>query len=401
MTHLRRESGSAMASAVGSPRPGRPISVAGAVILSWVVLGTVGCVESMFGDDDDFSGDVCGDGSCGGSEGCEDCPEDCGECLTTCGDAGGDTCAGASSSLCDGLPLLPSSDCELCCDRSVYPPITPSSHHIVVIDDVYSWDAILDLAAAGQGPMIASQNPPPQVDHDQWTQNIHTGWYASGAEMADAIHAGLCDPDSGPAKVMIDELRTDTVDMIEECADRMRTVYPQWVGRWGAYVVNGENVAYPNLNPAIDALLQANALIGVEMYPYRSAYCAAGEDAGERDVWLGDFFRGGPSIGRFHWLVERRTHLGSASWITVLFGVTDNYMDGDDPAIFLDRMFYVWVTRTGYRQFLLSPGGGAGAYKWDAAAVSNTSRDLAFKESFQHYCIDGEISSRLGQVSCP
>lgn len=83
-----------------------------------------------------------------------------------------------------------------------------------------------------------------------------------------------------------------------------------------------------------------------------------------------------------------------------MFGVTDTYMDGTVPSIFLDRMFYVWVTRSGYRSFLLSPAGGAGAYKWEAAAVGNTSRDLAFKESFQHYCIDGLTSSRLGQVDC-
>jgi len=228
-----------------------------AVILTWIVLPPVGCVEAMFGDDDDFTGDVCGDDSCGGSESCGDCPEDCGECLTTCGEAGGDTCVGAASNLCDCLELLPSSDCELCCDRSVHPLSMPNSHHIVVGVDVYSWDAIYDLAVAGHGPMITAQNQPPQVDHDPWAQNIHTGWYASGAEMADAIHAGLCDPDTAPAKVMIDELRTDTVDMIEECAVRMRTVYPQWVGRWGAYLVNGENVAFPNLNPAVDALLEA------------------------------------------------------------------------------------------------------------------------------------------------
>ena len=185
MTHLRRESGSAMASAVGSPRPGRPISVAGAVILSWVVLGTVGCVESMFGDDDDFSGDVCGDGSCGGSEGCEDCPEDCGECLTTCGDAGGDTCAGASSSLCDGLPLLPSSDCELCCDRSVYPPVAPHSFHIIDRDDIYSWDAIRVIAERDTPPLICSQNKPEDLDHAHWASKINATWYANGQAMAE------------------------------------------------------------------------------------------------------------------------------------------------------------------------------------------------------------------------
>ena len=302
--------------------------------------------------------------------------------------------------MCDCLPLLESADCELCCDRSVYPAIVPNSHHIVVIDDYYSWDSIYDLWSTGDGPMITSQNPPAQVPNDQWAQNIHWSWYATGADMADAIHLALCDPTNGPAKVMIDELKTDTLTQIQECADRMRTVYPQWVGRWGAYLVNGESVSYPNLNPAIDALLSANAILAPEMYVAMSSYCAAGEGAGDRDVWLGERFAGTATIGRFHWLVERRTYMSSASQLTPLFGVTDTYMNGTSPSIFLDRMFYVWATRSGYRTYMLSANGGVGAYKWEAAAVSNTSRDLAFQDSFQHYCIDGLTSSRQGQVTC-
>ena len=376
------------------------------LLLSWIGLAlvTAGCPADLGDDDltwDDDTSEACGDGACGADEDCLTCPEDCGDCALSCAEAGGDTCVAASSNVCDCLPLLDSHDCELCCDRSVYPELTANSNHVVVLDDFYSWDSILDLALGGSGPMITSQNPPNEVPRDQWVQNIHTSWYASGTEMADAIHIGLCDPDDSPAKVMIDELSTNTIDMIDECATRMRTVYPQWAGRWGAYLVNGQSVSYPNLNPAIDALLDAHALITAEMYFSRSDYCASAASDGDRDVWLGDLYRGGATLGRFHWLVERRTSRNSASWLTVMFGVTDTYMDGDDPSIFLDRMFYVWVTRSGYRQFLLAAAGGAGAWKWDAAAVSNTSRDLAFAESFRHYCTDVEVSSRLGPVDCP
>jgi hypothetical protein len=85
----------------------------------------------------------------------------------------------------------------------------------------------------------------------------------------------------------------------------------------------------------------------------------------------------------------------------VLFGVHDMYMDGEAPAVFLDRMFYVWVTRSGYPSVLdLAVGGGPGAWKWDQPYMSNTSRDLAFAESFDHYAVRGDRTSRLGQVQC-
>lgn len=67
----------------------------------------------------------------------------------------------------------------------------------------------------------------------------------------------------------------------------------------------------------------------------------------------------------------------------------------------LDRISCLWVTRSGHRSLWLADNGGAGDYKWEAAAVANTSRDLAFRESFQPYCVDGLATSRLGQVTCP
>jgi hypothetical protein len=277
----------------------------------------------------------------------------------------------------------------------------PNGHHIVHIDDVWAWDSILALADADLGPMITSQNKPPALAWERWARNIHTSWYATGEEMADAIDAILSPPGAAPMKVLIDELSSGSLAQVEACALRMAAVYPQWAGRWGAYVVNGTNVAYPGLNPAIDALLDADALIAVEMYPAQSAYCAAGAGAGDRDVWLGEWFRGTSTQGRFHWLNERRTARGSSSQLSVLFGVTDTYMNGAAPAVFLDRMFYVWATRTGHRWAILQANGGPGAWKWDQPYMSNTSRDLAFAESFQHYSVAGLTTSRLGQVSCP
>jgi hypothetical protein len=45
--------------------------------------------------------------------------------------------------------------------------------------------------------------------------------------------------------------------------------------------------------------------------------------------------------------------------------------------------------------------GGIGAWKWDAEQVSNTSRDLAFAESFQHYLVEARRDSLRGPVDCP
>lgn len=323
-----------------------------------------------------------------------------GRCLPSCGGAGGNTCVAADSTLCDCLPAIESYDCARCCARPPEPPRPLASHHIVVIADRAHWDAIRALSDAGLGPMITSQNKPDDLPFERWTRNIHHSTYPTGEALADGIHQILCAPDGAPARVMIDEVRGESIDKIAAAAERLRTRYPQWAGRWGAYLVNGEGVSYPRLNPAIDALLDAHAVIGVELYVHQSRYCASGANAGARDVWLAGFFRGDENLGRFQWLADRRAGRGSQSHLTLLFGVTDAYLDGAQPAVFLDRMFYVWATRSGHPSVILQENGGVGAYKWEAADVGNTSRDLAFQEAYQHYGVMGLRTSRLGQVPC-
>jgi hypothetical protein len=323
-----------------------------------------------------------------------------GRCVPSCGAAGGNTCVAADSTLCDCLPAIESYDCAVCCARPAYPMPAPHGYHIVVIADGDRYDSIRALADAGQGPIVTSQNKPDDLPWERWARNVHYASYASSEALADDLHHLLCVPGAAPLEVMIDELKPESMELIRGAAERMRARYSQWSGRWGAYVVNGEAVAYPNLAPALDALLDADAIVAPEMYAIESHYCAAGRDAAARDQWLADFFRGTDRLGRFHWLAQRRADRGSHSELTVLFGVTDHYLDGPSPDVFLDRMFYVWATRTGYRGVILPDNGGPGAYKWEAATVGSTSRDRAFAESYQHYGVQGRVDSRLGPVPC-
>lgn len=300
------------------------------------------------------------------------------------------------------LPLPPDSGSAPAAPPSL-PPMGPSGFHTVTAANLATWNSILTLSQSQSQTLIAAQNQPPGVPASKWVKNIHPSQYATPQAMADAMHL-LFVTGTGPVAILIDEVKTSTESYIVTVADRMRTVYPQWTGRWGAYLVNGTAIAYPNLAPAIDALLEADAIIAVEMYPYLADYCAGGATTVARDIWLGDFFHGSRGAfpqGRFHWLAQRRAAKSSASHLTVVFGITDKFVGGSGAAVFIDRMFYVWATRSNYPSTISLQNGGPGAWKWDGPAVGNTSRDLAFAESFQHYVVQGKTSSRLGPVACP
>ena len=103
--------------------------------------------------------------------------------------------------------------------------------------------------------------------------------------------------------------------------------------------------------------------------------------------------------GRFHWLSQRKIARASDSQLSAMFGVTDTYMTGTGPAVFLDRMFFVWKTKSGYPSVIEATSGGVGAWKWHDQ--SPTSRDAAFSESFAYYVVDDQTTSLKGQVTCP
>lgn len=351
----------------------------------------------------------CGDGACEAGEGCGDCPADCGSCLPTCGAAGGDTCATLADTLCQDLPLIASSDCEVCCDRPDLAPVGPNSYHYSDRDDPDFWDGILGLA--DQGAMICTQNRPDAVPPERWCRLI-SGDYMSADEIVATIHHAFQTDPEKPAKVMIDEIEESSKDKLTVVAETLRDHYPQYAGRWGAFIMNEDpscSPCYGTKEAAVNAFLSANAVLAAEMYIGRGAYCSCGGTCagttsyGPRDIWLADFFAGDMvNRKKFAWLVQRRGELGSSSQLSVLFITVDGSVGTSDAYIFIDRMFYIWVTRSGFRSFLLASNGGAGAYKWQYlnndgnVAVSSPNRDNLFADSFRHYCLDpGSTTSRF------
>lgn len=280
--------------------------------------------------------------------------------------------------------------------------------HIIDGRDRSAWNSIRTLVLRHDGPTIASQNRPPDLDPSRWTRNLSSRRADTGGELAEMIAAALLETPA-PRFVMVDELHTTNQQKIGQAARILRARYPELRGRWGVYIVNGTAVSYARLNlppfRSIDSLLGAGAVLAAEMYPRYRDYRLAGRTAFQRDAWLEDFFRGSQGAfpqARFAWLVARRKHLRSDSTLTMLFGVTDlppvDFARGIAPATFVDRLFYVWATRSRFRSALFVENGGPGSYKWDRPAMSNSSRDLAFLRSFEHYCVVKRTHSKDGPV---
>ncbi len=350
----------------------------------------------------------CPNGSCDAGEDCGTCPDDCGACLPTCGGAGGNTCTDASTTLCMDLPLIESSDCAVCCARRPLPPVGPNSYHIIVRADTDRWDGIAGLM--DRGAILCSENRPESIPPERWCRKI-SGDYDSADGIVDTIHRAFqVDPEQ-PAKVMIDEIEDASQDKLRVVAETLRDQYPQYMGLWGAFIMNESptcSPCYGTKEAAINAFLSANAILAAEMYMGRGAYCNCGgtcEGAtsyGTRDVWLAAYFAGDlVNQKKFAWLVQRRGDMGSSSQLSVVFGVTDSMVGTSDAYIFIDRLFYVWVRRSGFPSILSWENGGAGAYKWEAATVSSANRDNLFADSFNYYCFGGTDSRFPDPTFCP
>lgn len=203
--------------------------------------------------------------------------------------------------------------------------------------------------------LIATQHPKPDgLAPDRWVQNISPDWYETGKQMGESILGGLSGTDA-PAYVMIDELKAETITKVAQAAEFLKP-YPQFAGKWGAYLVNGTAVSYAKLNPAIDRLLEANAIIACEVYLKMSLYKKQGDAYITQNMW------GNSQKARARWLLARKNNKNSNSHIIGLLGLTPTYLDlptgsGD----FIRRMMHFWNS--------IAPGEPMGAWKWDLGAA--------------------------------
>lgn len=270
------------------------------------------------------------------------------------------------------------------------------------------WPALAALIRAYPATRWVSTTPPP-VGPERWALRLGVEDFADGQSLGERIAHVLAGADAGPrpTTVIIDELRggeNSTLERVARCATWLHRERPALDGgHWAIYLAHQNIAAFDTLLEALDPVLAAGATIAVEMYATESAYCGAGREEGAGDRWLADFFLGGrgssPGAG-FAWLAERRRLRGSRSRLTAVFGVTDAYLDGRDPFVFLDRMFYVWMTRTGFPRVLSAANGGAGSYKWQRDHLDATTRDQRFAAAWEHYCGHGRTFSLAGGVAC-
>lgn len=258
------------------------------------------------------------------------------------------------------------------------------------------------------GIPITSQFKPSNVPAEMWIQNVGAEWYRDygGAYMAAIVsqqfNAATNPSNAVPKYVMIDELRGNTKAIFEEFVEAMKD-YPHLRGKWGIYLVNGTNVDYAGFRDIIVSAMGQGAIIAPEYYAYAHHYLDSHPtNVGYRDQWLSDFFTGKGGYGfnnrnRLNYLVNLQKQHGSDSRIVPLFGVADKFLGGAKyPAQFLDRMFYVFKTRTGHSH-LLEPH-GPGSWVWDNKRVSTSGRDAQFMKSVNWYVRQGRRTSRMGQV---
>lgn len=278
----------------------------------------------------------------------------------------------------------------------------------VDVATAHEWPALVALIRDEPATRWVADTPPP-VSPERWALRLGVEDFADGEDLARRIAAVLegRGPSPVPAHVIVDELRGGrgtTMRRIADCAAWLRRERPRLDGgRWGVYLAHQDVAPFDELTPALDQLLAAGATIAVEMYANHRVYCDRGPTCNERDAWLADFFVGGrgssPRPG-FGWLERRRRVIGSRSRLTAVFGVTDAYLAGPAPAEFLDRMFLVWTTRTGFPEVISAANGGPGSYKWQRGHLDARLRGEAFTAAWDHYCRAGRTSPLVGPVPC-
>lgn len=269
--------------------------------------------------------------------------------------------------------------------------------HLVTTDAPYSqWDSINVLTTQAPGGFIASNSAAPVsgVTWNRWCRVIWANdWLPNNAAgLAAAIRDQL--DNNKAARVMVDELRSGANDTRELVANTAALMPASYANRWGVFLVTGRGVSYDNLNAtasvAMNQLFGAGAIVCPEFYiPHHTFVNSSGvtvpgyyESAGSsaaRDTWAAKWFNGStdPGFGqyKFPWLVAHRQAVWNSpyqrasqlSLLPIMLGVHSNYLNGNTStsrAAFLDRLFYIWITQTGYPSSIYAQFGGPGSWHW-------------------------------------
>ena len=241
----------------------------------------------------------------------------------------------------------------------------------------------------------------------RWCKRLSASNAASGQALATAVATEI---GAGRPRVMIDELsHTNAANRtkIKDCADILLH-NPAVRRRWGVFVIRAGSVnVLQQMQPALDSVFRGSGNVAYEAYVQYSVYCNQGSNTGQRDIWLGNYFK-----DRCDYLLERRDAVSlpglGKSFVSMVFGVTDkpsgptlDLMNCNNAAFYLDRMFYVFRTRSGWSQLMHPTTGGAGSYKWDFDNLSTSVRDSHFRNSWNHYCRDQKNTYRWGPNNLP
>lgn len=228
-----------------------------------------------------------------------------------------------------------------------------------------------------------------------------------------------------PARVMVDEINLNTQVDLQAFADYMLyweaynngEYYPWLHGKWGAFVYGARGIKFTDYEATLRKFWQAQATLSVEFYADHDQYCANG-----RDPWLIKlFFEGESAIGtlgkRGDWLWNLFLQHPGAGF-TAILEVTacdaESQLNPPNPypAWFLSRQMYIfrhyrtWAAGNATTHGVSGPmSGGFGSWKWHnnpalPCHVSVTSRDDAFRTSWNHYCRNGSIALESGVGAC-
>jgi hypothetical protein len=266
--------------------------------------------------------------------------------------------------------------------------------HWINVNDKDWWDSlVVGVVGPFPGPRLATTTgtrPSEISTNAKWCYVVNVGTKTPQA-LADAVTGAL--DDNVGIFVAINEISVSSGATVAAAAN---IIGPGRANQWGAYVVyrsaaNGPN--FPEHAAAIDAVFANNGRLFPQLYVRYSDYWINGNTDSERDAWMNATFFNGP--GKFNWVVQRKcqAHPISQSLIHPVFSASDTLLVSADEtknARFLDRVFYVFASMSGYQPYIMwYNDGGPASYLWQQSGdwgekFSNT-RDYTFAVLWQRY----------------